>query len=112
MAGSAVARQAGMTEAFYQKAAGAVVARLAGIIGRDMVDRFGGGPDAASDCVTPTAIFGGVLEDTIYVALFALQGGVDAAQQISRSVVIERRIAGCRLCMYEWREAQQRDNQS
>ena len=77
-------------EALHQETGRARVAGIAGLGGLHMIHGFGSGADAASNGVTAAAVFRGVLEDAIDVALFAPQRGMYVAQQESGFGMVER----------------------
>jgi len=87
----------------YQKVGRADMASVAGSVRRYVIDGFGLGADPGTDGVASRTIFGSVLEDTVDVALFALQRQVHVSQYESGFGVVEIRRGLCSLD--KWREA-------
>ncbi|MBU1425007.1 MAG: hypothetical protein KKH12_10990 [Gammaproteobacteria bacterium] len=82
------------------------MANIAGLVGLNMIVGFGDGTDTAAYRVATGTIPWRVLEDSVHVALFAFQGGVDASGQESRFRVVER--SGGRWCRLRKRSDEQK----
>jgi len=105
MASGALVLDTGVSEALHQKTGRAGMANIAGLVGLNMIVGFGGGTDAAAKRVAARTILRGVFEDSVHMALFAFQGGVDASGQESRFRVVER--SGGRCCRLRKRSEKQ-----